>query len=238
MRLTARQRASWLAHLFKAATQQHHGELRVLFAPLVDRSAVVIDIGAHAGQFSKLFAKMAPLGHVYAFEPSEYARSVMAPALRLSGLKNVTLIAKGLSDAAGEMTLHTPLKRSGAMGFGIAHLGRREEAGRTVDQTVEVTTLDAFAEARGLARLDFIKADVEGWEMRALAGGEGCLRRFAPALFLEVDAPFLARAGDTPGALFDWLAQLGYDAVRVPGLEGAPVYAGAGDYLFTHAEKP
>jgi len=238
MRLTARQRASWLAHLFKAATQQHHGELRALFAPYVDGSAVVVDIGAHAGQFSKLFARMAPLGHVYAFEPAQYARSVMAPALRLSGLTNVTLIAKGLSDAPGEMTLHTPLKRSGSMGFGIAHLGRRDEPGPTVEQSVEVTTLDTFASAQGLARLDFIKADVEGWELRALKGGEECLRRFAPALFLEVDASFLARAGDTPGALFEWLAALGYGAVRVPGLGPAPTYAGAGDYLFTHAEKP
>jgi FkbM family methyltransferase len=181
---------------------------------------------------------MAPLGHVYAFEPAEYARSVMTPALRLSGLKNVTLIAKGLSDTPGEMTLHTPLKRSGSMGFGIAHMGCREEAGPTVDQIVEVTTLDAFAQAQGLTRLDFIKADVEGWELRALKGGEGCLGRFAPALFLEVDAPFLARAGDTPGALFVWLASLGYGAVRIPSLIPAPAYAGAGDYLFTHAEKP
>jgi len=60
MRLTPRQRASWLAHLFKAATQRHHTDLRPLFAPHVPEDAVVIDIGAHAGQFSKLFATMAP----------------------------------------------------------------------------------------------------------------------------------------------------------------------------------
>src|SRR6516225_8418463 len=98
MKLTIRQRASWLAHLLKAVTQQHHRELRALFAPFVPPDAVVVDVGAHAGQFSKLFARMAPTGHVYAFEPSAYARSIMAPALALSGLTNATLLPMGLSD--------------------------------------------------------------------------------------------------------------------------------------------
>jgi len=80
MRLIPRQRASWLAHVFKAATQQHHRELRALFAPHIPTDGVIVDVGAHAGQFSKLFAAMAPRGHVFAFEPSAYARSVMEPA--------------------------------------------------------------------------------------------------------------------------------------------------------------
>jgi len=56
MRLTLRQRASWTAHLFKAVTQQHHLDLQGLFKPFVPEDAVVLDVGAHAGQFSKLFA--------------------------------------------------------------------------------------------------------------------------------------------------------------------------------------
>jgi FkbM family methyltransferase len=228
--LTARQRASWLAHLFKAATQRHHGELRALFAPFIPSDAVILDIGAHAGQFSKLFASMAPMGRVWAFEPSAYARSVMAPALRFNAIGNVTLIPMGLSDRPGELTLHTPIKRKQSLGFGIAHLG--SNTGRTFDQKVVLTTLDAFAGERGLARLDFIKADVEGWELRALTGGEATLRRFSPALYLEVDAACLARAGDTPEGLFAWLADLGYRGFTTPDGRAAPDYGGPGDYLF------
>ena len=58
MQLTLRQRASWSAHLFKAITQQHHRALTTLFAPYVPADAIVLDIGAHAGQFSKLFARV------------------------------------------------------------------------------------------------------------------------------------------------------------------------------------
>ena len=233
MRLTLRQRASWLAHVFKSATQQHHRELRPLFAPFIPADATVIDIGAHGGQFSKLFAAMAPRGQVHAFEPSAYARSVMVPALRFNGLGNVTLIPMGLSDQPGELILHTPIKRRGGLGYGTAHLGGEASGG--VDQTVTLTTLDAFAGE--LPRLDFIKADIEGWELRALKGGEATLRRFRPVLYLEVDEACLARAGDTPADLFDWLAALGYRGFTTPELNAAPGYAGAGDYLFTPAES-
>jgi FkbM family methyltransferase len=209
--------------------------LRPLFAPHVATDAVIIDIGAHAGQFSKLFARMAPSGHVYAFEPSAYARSVMAPAVAFNGLRNITLIPAGLGDQAATRVLHTPLKRSHSLGFGTAHLG--VGAGPAVDQTVEVTTLDAFAESRALTRLDLIKADIEGWELRALKGGEKTLRRFLPALYLEVDGDLMRRAGDTPDDLFSWLEAMRYQAFATPALAFISDYRGAGDYLFVASGK-
>lgn len=237
MRLTVRQRASWAAHVFKAITQQHHRELIPLFATLIAPNAVIVDVGAHAGQFSKLFASLAPRGRVYAFEPSAYARSVLKPALLVGGRGRVEVAPLGLSDQAGDQVLHTPVKRGGGLGFGIAHLGGGP-GGSDVDQTIALTTLDAFAEARGLQRLDLIKIDVEGWEHRALAGGRRTLERFGPALYAEVDDAMLARAGDSAEGLFAWLAGLGYSARTTPDLKPAPHWSGAGDYLFTRSRAP
>jgi FkbM family methyltransferase len=45
---------------------------------------------------------------------------------------------------------------------------------------LELTTIDRMVEALGLERVDFIKFDIEGAERRALAGGEGILRRWKP----------------------------------------------------------
>jgi FkbM family methyltransferase len=238
MRLTTRQRASWLAHLFKASTQQHHSDLRGMFSPHVPLDGVIVDVGAHAGQFSKLFARMAPLGRVYAFEPSAYARSIMVPALRFNRIRNVTLTSAGLSDTAGPLILHTPLKRSSALGYGIAHLGPGGADGATLDQVVSLTTLDTFATQQEFRRLDLIKADIEGWEMRALKGGQHTLTRFRPTLYLEIDGALLARAGDSPDALFGWLGALGYRGFSTPDLRPTPQWAGPGDYLFTTAQLP
>jgi len=233
--LTPRQRASWCAHLYKAAARRHHRALEPLFARHLPPDGVVLDIGAHAGQFAKLFARLAPQGMVHAFEPSAYARSILVPALRLNRLANVAVHPLALSDAPGALVLHTPLKRSSALGFGLAHLGEADAPG--LDQTVEVTTLDAWAAANPLPRLDLVKIDIEGWEPRALRGGRATLARFTPALYLEVDDGHLARAGETPDGLFAWLAALGY--CPFDGRDGAPVAAwrGPGDYLFVHAGR-
>ncbi len=232
LRLPPRQRAAWLAHVFKAVTQQHHRELIPLFAPFVPRDALVLDVGAHAGQFAKLFAAMAPRGRVFAFEPSAYARSILTPAMAVGGRGRVEIVPVGLSDQPGERVLHTPIKRRGGLGFGIAHLGAPGD-GEGADQTVALTTLDGFAKARGLVRLDFVKMDIEGWELRALMGGGRTLARFRPTLYLEIDAVMLARAGDDPPSLFGWLQALGYRAYSTPVLAPVDTYAGPGDYIFS-----
>jgi FkbM family methyltransferase len=236
MKLTPRQRASWLAHLYKAAVQQHHRELTAMFARHISADAVVVDVGAHAGQFTKLFARLAPRGRVYALEPSAYARSILLRALAFNRLANVTVVAAGLSDRPGAAVLHTPLKRSTALGFGVAHLGAAGGTG-DIDQTIELVTLDDLAAREDFGRLDFIKADIEGWELRALKGGEATVRRFRPALYLEVDEALMVRAGDTPQDLFRWLMDLNYAAFTTPGLSPTPAWTGVGDYLFVPTER-
>jgi FkbM family methyltransferase len=231
-------RMGWLAHALKAATQQHHLELREAFRPHVPDDAVVFDVGAHAGQFSKLFAAMAPRGRVYAFEPSGYARSVLKPALRWNRVRNVEIVPFGLSDADGASVLHTPIKRRGQLGFGLAHLGEHSAPRATNEQTIRLTTMDGFVAERGLNRLDFIKADVEGWELNVLKGGVGALSVFHPVLFLEVVGSSLARAGAAPGDIWAQLEPLGYRAAKAPDFHPVDRFEGDGDYLFTAPHTP
>jgi FkbM family methyltransferase len=227
-----RRRADWFAHAWKATTQQHHRELVPVFAPYVAKDAVVFDVGAHAGQFSKLFAKLAPNGKVFAFEPSVYARSILKPALAWNRLTHVEIVPMGLSDADGELVLHTPIKRHGGLGFGLAHLGGDQSERPSMTQTVKLTTLDGFVASRGLTRLDFIKADVEGWESHILRGGERTLAAHHPAMFLEVVDSSLTRAGASPGEIWDRLTPLGYRALKAPDFKPVNGFAGDGDYLF------
>ena len=226
-----RRRADWLAHVLKASLQQHHRELEAPFRPHIARDAVVFDVGAHAGQFSKLFAKLAPQGRVFAFEPSAYARSILQPALAWNRLGHVEIVPKGLSDADGSLVLHTPIKRRGGLGFGLAHFGG-DEGRPTMTQTVNLTTLDGFFAGRGLNRLDFIKADVEGWEAHVLRGGRQTLAAHRPTLFLEVVETSLARAGSSPAEIWGLLTPLGYRALKAPLFEPVTGYDGGGDYLF------
>ncbi len=68
-KLSFRQRLTWAAHLFKALAYQYHAELSDQIRPLVPDNGVIIDVGAHSGQHTKIFARLVPHGKVYAFEP-------------------------------------------------------------------------------------------------------------------------------------------------------------------------
>lgn len=236
--LSFRQRLGWIAHVFKAATQNHHPELERLFAPMIAKDAVIADVGAHGGQFSKMFARLAPNGQIYAFEPASYARAVLEPALRWNGFSHVAVQPYGLSDAPGHFTLSTPLKRGRAeVGFGLAHLGTDDDPRPMRTETIEVRTLDTFADTTRLDRLDFLKADVEGWEARMLAGGRNTVTRFKPLMLLEIAQSSLGRANSTTDDIFTLLAPLGYRASKLDGAALTPVdgFAGDGDYFFEAA---
>jgi FkbM family methyltransferase len=226
---------SFVAHLFKATAQQHHRALAPTIARLVPPAAVVFDVGAHAGQFTKLFARAASTGQVYAFEPGSYARSILRAVVWVHRLANVSVVPMALGAAGGLGSLSVPVKKSGSYGFGLSHLGRPENRWPAVaKELVALTTIDAVTAALALDRVDFIKADIEGWELSLLRGAEKTLRRFHPALLIELSGEHLARAGDRLGDAFAFLAGIGYAAFELaPG--GGLVPAAAphdGDFWF------
>lgn len=238
--LTFRQWLTWAAHLFKAVAYQYHRPFLRQVQPLIAPDGVIIDAGAHSGQFTKLFARLVPRGHVYAFEPSPYALSILRPVMALRRFSNVTIVEKGLSDGYGRETLHLPIKRRGSVGFGLAHMGTDVSGRALLSYAIELMPLDGFAAAQELTRLDFIKADVEGWELNLLKGARATLERFRPALLLEVHEMTLARADATPQQVWDFLRALGYVAFATDEHEDyrfTPVdaWCGNGDYLFVPA---
>lgn len=152
VKLTSRQRMTWLAHLFKALAYQYHRDLAQRLGPLVSNDGVIIDVGAHSGQHSKLFSKMVPSGTVYAFEPGSYALSILKKVVSLRGVRNIIVIAEGLSDVPATNTLSIPIKKRGSLGFGLSHLGESNADRQTIQQDVKLTTLDLFAEQNSLSK--------------------------------------------------------------------------------------
>jgi FkbM family methyltransferase len=237
-----RWRVSWgfLAHLLKATSQQHHRALAPTIARLVPSDAVVFDVGAHAGQYTKLFARAAALGRVYAFEPASYARTLLRTVVWLHGLSNVVVVPIALGSEVRLDTLTIPIKGSGSFGFGLSHLGKPSERWDAIAQEiVALTTIDEVVKSLGLERLDFIKADIEGWELRLLHGAERTLERFRPRLLLELDGAALARAGDRLDDAFVFLERRGYQAFRFAASASlAPVTAPQdGDFWFLPADR-
>jgi FkbM family methyltransferase len=223
MELSPRARLTWCAHLFKSCLKQHHRELRPALSKLIRSDSVILDVGSHSGQFAKLFARLAPEGHVFAFEPGSYALSILRPALKFNRFRNVTVLPHGLGDAPAELLLSVPIKPSGSIGYGLSHVsavnsefdGKRRAGWTYNEESISISTIDALVADQRIDRVDFIKADIEGWEMRMLAGAEATILRHHPSLMIEVVDEHLARAGDSSNALFKLLTGFGYRAFKL-----------------------
>jgi len=224
---------SWFAHVFKASFKQHHKEIGRVLGGILASDAVILDVGAHAGQFAKLFANIAPQGMVIAVEPGAYARSVLRLGLYLSRTRNVVVVPAALGTRCDVEVLLLPVKKSGSFGFGLSHLSRQgdgqdEGIAKRFDvreDIVAVVTLDRLAARMGLTRLDFIKVDIEGWELRMIEGGLATITGFRPIILAELFDSHLRRAGDSLLDAWSRLTALGYAANEYTGIPASPFRA-------------
>jgi len=229
----------FIAHLFKSATRQDHSGLAKLIGHYLPADGVAVDVGAHGGQMTRLLAGIAHNGFVLAVEPSGYARSILRLALFLRGYRNVAVAAMALGAAAGTTLIRTPLKAGGDMGYGLANL--IDGGGRFVAEPVAVVTLDSLAACLQLHRLDFIKADIEGFEDELIKGATSVLRTMRPAIYMEMDDGFLRRAGSSLDMLWARMTESGY-VPHQPKLQPAGKLSNisnptAGDILWLPVEK-
>jgi FkbM family methyltransferase len=235
--LRGRARLTFWAHLFKAITRQHHRELIPILRPVLPEDGVVFDVGAHAGQMAKLFALMALNGKIFAFEPGAYALAILRPMVWLKARGRIAIEPIAFGANPGALTLNTPIKRSGSLGFGLSHLGDGNEGANIFSHEVTVETIDRYVAANCVTRLDLIKADIEGWEMQLLLGATETLARLRPVVFLEVVDAYLARAGDSRAALWAFMRERDYRPHRLePGL---PIFEpeADGDVVWVPAER-
>lgn len=135
----------------------------------VKENDVVIDAGAWIGDFSA-YASIKG-AHVYAFEPSKETLNYLRQTQIMN--KNINIVEMGLGIQKGTFLLSNNSSNSGA---------NRITTDGTNSEKIELTTIDEFVFQYKLDKVDFIKADIEGFERNMLAGARDTLKRFGPKL--------------------------------------------------------
>lgn len=151
------------------------------FRASVRAGGVALDIGANVGAYALLLGQwVGEGGRVFAFEPEPAIFQGLSRHVDLNGLAS---IVRPVNAAVGEHEATAPLIVSGTAGE--SRLAGAGDAGATTVDAV-VTSIDRFCAAERLAP-DFIKVDVEGWELAVLRGARETIRRCAGlALFVEM----------------------------------------------------
>jgi len=168
----------WLLHKTVKVGQYGQG---IGFAGKADRAVlkhlrrsgtnplVVFDVGANRGEFVQLaLTELAPRGlTIHAFEPSKKAFAKLSQRFR--NRNEIVLNNVALGDEAGEQLLYCDVAGSELSSL---YPRRTEHHGirMTSSEQVQVERLDGYCLARGILRIDLLKLDVEGHELRVLEG--------------------------------------------------------------------
>jgi FkbM family methyltransferase len=189
-----------------------NSEVRCL-RKILRSGSIVVDVGANIGFYSLLCAQLiGDAGHVYAFEPVASTADRLVRNIELNHARNVTPIRSAVGSRCGT-TAMGPVPEKNAGKAQIA-----TNIGAPCEQ-VPITSLDSFMAHSGLTRLDFVKVDIEGFEMEFLSGAKISIARFRPVLLMELNPGALGQYGTTPGAVIAALKGAGYD-VQLPTRRG------------------
>jgi FkbM family methyltransferase len=182
---------------------------------LLDSDSVVVDVGANIGLWTVPLARHVKHGQVHAFEPvkSNFKR-LRENALRNSVQSTTILNNIGLSDSPATLLISLREDFSNHSDTGNAAIVIDAEDRQFLTEEITVDTLDNHLRYPGVKRLDLIKVDIEGHEDRFLKGATESIRRFRPAIFLEINDAFYLRRSLDPTELFSaWMRATSYVSV-------------------------
>jgi FkbM family methyltransferase len=174
--------------LVKTGRTHIEEELANIFA-IIDTlpdDCVIVDGGANAGFFTVPVAQRIRHrgGRVVSFEPQRQLFNALSGSLALNGLSNVFLHNMGLGDGRQNQAYLPEVDYSQPSDFGTVSLSVDHEVKehhwmRT--RSVDLDSIDSLM----LSRLDFIKLDVEGFEISALTGALKSIEKYRPYIWVE-----------------------------------------------------
>ena len=170
---------------------------------------VVYDVGAFHGLLTLFFASRAKA--VVCFEPNTPNRKRLMENLRLNGIKNVEVRPVGVGSRR-EMCkmVGNPLMPGGSSVDGKAAEQLSRAGVKTVVEQISIITLDEEIAEASLPVPDFIKIDIEGWEIEALRGARNTLERCKPTLFLEMHGETVREKERKVAEIIEFLWDLNY----------------------------
>lgn len=184
-----------------------------LMMRVVAAGDVVVDVGANAGFFSVLLAKLTgPAGHVLSFEPGRNTLSRLKHNIALNTLDNIILVERPAGADAGPVTFFINNDDSGGNALWDVGTfpGNVKSAAAPERLTLQATTVDAEVARHNLPTPKLIKIDTEGAELDVLRGCRNLLESRVPYVVAEYHPFGLAKMGATTADLRAFMESRGY----------------------------
>lgn len=167
--------------------------------PHIHKGYTILDIGANIGSYTYAFNKVEDVT-IYAFEPNPEVFECLVH--NLQKFDNIHLCNVAVGAKEGKVNVITPNDNIG--------MGYVEEGSE-----IQLVTIDHFYSDYSINKCDFIKIDVEGYELEVLMGAEKTIDKYSPTLVIEINNATLERKGITRKDIFDFLDKKGYTYTNI-----------------------
>jgi len=161
-------------------------------AQYAKQAKVIYDIGANIGNHTVYFSKKLNAEKIFSFEPMPINYKMLEKNIFDNGIKNVTAhnVALGAKNSSAKMSMEQENNN------GTAKISKNSD----IDgETVRIVTLDSL----NLPLPDFIKIDVEGFELNVLKGMKNILKKSKAPIWIEIDE-------ETCEEVYSLLLEFGY----------------------------
>lgn len=178
----------------------------------------IADVGAYQGEFTRLCRELWPKAHIHAFEPQT------VPGLEESPNVSIHRCLLGAANAE-EVPLRAAATAASVLEEYVHHEITGRHPMRTLDETIPAA--------------DFIKLDVQGYELEVLRGAQRCLAG-AKLLLAEMNLLDIHQGVPLLAEVVAWLDARGWVAYDVCGLTRRPLDGALwqADMLFVPRESP
>jgi FkbM family methyltransferase len=175
---------------------------------------VALDVGANVGLVAVslgMHAKKSQ-GRVIAFEPVPPNFNRLTENIAINGLtEHVQAHQVALGEAAGEVEITMERTDGASTGNAVFTEGLNGDK----SYRVKVARLDDLE--LNLARLDLVKADIEGTEIMFMRGAAATLSRFRPIIFGEFNQYWMTRFGHSSADIAEFVRTNGYRVFTLSG---------------------
>jgi FkbM family methyltransferase len=168
----------------------HEKAALALAATMIRKDAVIYDIGANLGLYSILLSRIAgPGSQVYCVEANPVALYFLQANLGLNRVPRFEILPLAILGTATTTEFRINYRN---LLVGIAGpLSQLGKPGHVIG--VSAVPLDELIDHHNLRPPDFIKMDIEGAEVHAMAGMRQTIARHRPAILMELHGQAAAR---------------------------------------------
>ena len=165
-----------------------------------------VDIGAHIGTYSVILSKKC--NRVYSFEPQKDIYHCLNKSLHSNNCNNVITQNFGIGSTECKKILHHVSEDGG----GSTLRDDLPLPPTIFDEEIEIRTLDSFS----IENINFMKIDVEGYELEVIMGALNTLERnnYPPFIFESWNEEWYE---EDKGKLIKYIEEIGYNVIPISG---------------------